>query len=252
MVRRTTPTGCVLSKPSACTWSWPMSWTRRAAASSRSRPLRSMSPTRSGQLRSNTAGCPSGTGINVLSSIITHHHAGPAMAGTFSGARIGDTHTAAPRDGVTTMRWPGRPGRLPQWRTLADIDGGRSTGPPPRRTPVNPRCGENTSRLDTKSSSIGHTVDDFSAAQIRNHTGGPVAGHKGKPPPRAPQAGSHVACGSRQWRALNSFCLIPSAVAALTDNSSCCKTPPGPRLSKDPRHLSCVRRGCHTVQSLNE
>ena len=26
MVRRTTPTGCVLSKPKACTWSWPMSW----------------------------------------------------------------------------------------------------------------------------------------------------------------------------------------------------------------------------------
>jgi hypothetical protein len=35
------------------------------------------------------------------------------MAGTFSGARLGDTHAAAPRDGVTTMRWPGLPVVLP-------------------------------------------------------------------------------------------------------------------------------------------
>jgi hypothetical protein len=61
------------------------------------------------------------------------------------------------------MRWPGLPGRLPRWRTRADIDGGRSAGPPPRRTPVNPRCGENTSRLDTKSSSIGQS---FSAVRF--------------------------------------------------------------------------------------
>jgi hypothetical protein len=100
-----------------------------------------------------------------LSSIITHHHAGPAMTATSSGARIGDTYTAAPRDGVTTIRWPGLPGRLPRWRTLADIDGGRSAA---RRTPVNPRCGENTSRLDTASSSIGQSS---SAGQIRNGTG---------------------------------------------------------------------------------
>jgi hypothetical protein len=126
MVRRTTPTGCVLSKPSACTWSWPMSWTRRAAASSRSRPLRSMSPTRSGQLRSNTAGCPSGTGINVLSSVI---RLGPPWPQPFRG-HASAIHTPPHRDGVTTMRLPGLPGRLPRWRALADIDGGRSAGPP--------------------------------------------------------------------------------------------------------------------------
>ena len=99
-------------------------------------------------------GVPIGNGHQ---RFVQHHQAGPGMTATSSGARIGDTHTAALRDGVTTMRWPGLPGRLPRWRTLADIDGGRSAGPPPRRKPVNPRCGENTSRLDTESSSIGQS-----------------------------------------------------------------------------------------------
>jgi hypothetical protein len=40
---------------------------------------------------------------------VQRHQAGPAMTAASSGARIGDTHTAPPRDGVTTMRWPGLP-----------------------------------------------------------------------------------------------------------------------------------------------
>lgn len=140
------------------------------------------------------------------------HQAGPAMAGTFWGARLGDTHAAAPRDGVTTLRWPGVPGRLPRWRTLADIDGGRSAGPPPRRTRVNPRCGENTSRLDTESSSIGQSVDDFSAGQIRNGTGHCA----GRRPQRQPA-----------WCAARSLCAAgsprnanPSWLALLRSSSS--------------------------------
>ena len=137
------------------------------------------------------------------------------MAGTFSGARLGDTHAAAPRDGVTTMRWPGLPGRLARWRTLADIDGGRNADPPPRRTRVNPRCGENTSRLDTESSSIGQSVDDFSAGQIRNgtgHCGGPVAGHKGSHLPELHQRGRTFPVG-RGNGGPKFFCVIPCAVA---------------------------------------
>ena len=140
-------------------------------------------------------GVPIGNGHQ---RFVQRHQAGPAMAGTFSGARLGDTHAAAPRDGVTTLRWPGLPGRLPRWRTLADIDGGRGAGPPPRRTRVNPRCGESTSRLDTESSSIGQSVDDFSAGQIRNgtrHCGGPVAGHKGSHLPELHQRGGTFPVG---------------------------------------------------------
>src|ERR1700741_3261385 len=46
-----------------------MSWMCLAPASSRNRPARSMSPTRSGHSRSNTSGWPSGTGIIILSRL---------------------------------------------------------------------------------------------------------------------------------------------------------------------------------------
>ncbi len=48
MVRRTIHRGWVSSKPISRSWSWPMSWMWRAAASRRNRPVRSMSPTRNG------------------------------------------------------------------------------------------------------------------------------------------------------------------------------------------------------------
>ena len=56
------------------------------------------------------------------------------------------------------------------------------SGPPRRRAGVNPRRRGKAARLDTKSCSICHSVDDDSAGQIGNrpgHCGGPIRGYKG-------------------------------------------------------------------------
>ena len=63
MVRRTIHSGCVSSKPISRSWSEPMSWMWRVAASNFSLPSRSTSATRSGHSMSKTSGCGSGTGI---------------------------------------------------------------------------------------------------------------------------------------------------------------------------------------------
>ena len=170
-------------------------------------------------------GVPIGNGHQ---HFVQRHQAGPAMTADSSGPRIGDTNTAAPCDDVTTMRWPGLPGRLPRWRTLADIDGGRSAGPPPRRTPVNPRCGGNTSRLDTESSSIDQS---FSAAEIRNgtgHCGGPVE----EPQRQTAWCTARSLCPAGSPRNAN-----PSWLALLRSNSS------APIPNSDRSCLTTVRPG---------
>jgi hypothetical protein len=181
-----------------------MSWMRRAAASS--------AADRSGRCHppaaASCAQTPRGAHRERASTFC------PASSGWARHDRnlFGGTPGRYPRRrsayGVTTLRRPGRPSSCPEADPCRYIDGGRSAGPPPRRTRVHPRCGENTSRLDTESSSIGQSVDDFSAGQIRNHTGhcgGPAAGHKGSHLPELHQRGSHFSCGPRQWRAQNSF-----------------------------------------------
>jgi hypothetical protein len=79
------------------------------------------------------------------------------------------------------------------------------------------RCGESTSRLDTESSSIGQSVDDFSAGQIRNHTGhcaGPAAGHKGSHLPELHQRGrTFVWVAAAMGDPNIPFDMIPCAVA---------------------------------------